>query len=400
MSLPEGLPPYYFGQDADWDSPLIDVFLTVELPFYIFVPWGDIEIDHAGVSTTVRLCPPYYEEFGLKVTDSKQSRSYIGPRSSKPHQLPPEMQKYIDENDVAVMERDCKTVLRISAKCHEYFLARREYTFPRQRAEVDAYLASLAEAHLPVVNELIQRYRLATYDYFAHELSPWDVPVWTVIGERYGGRLTHLMPYSLWDLPPVIYDLEGKPGPLHYAEREALNEPAAKRAGPGEFELLDARSCMERGDYTGAVRRTVTAIEVLVRTLRLEQLRAQHAGDEAAALRELELTNNKFPKRLKDWSETAGKEISKRQSADLKDIRDWRNRIVHDGERVNFDEVDRAQHLVDLGRWLFNYIEDRPERARFRDTDVRKSFGRRVMSNRFAVAVDDGHLIVQRPAVH
>ena len=33
---------------------------------------------------------------------------------------------------------------------------------------------------------------------------------------------------------------------------------------PGEFDLLDARSLIERGDYTGAARRTVTAIEAVL----------------------------------------------------------------------------------------------------------------------------------------
>lgn len=400
MSKLEGAPSYYFGQDGDWDSPLVDVYLTVELPFFVFVPWGDVAIEHGGVSTVVRLCPPYYEEFGVKVTDSRQSRSYIGPRSSEPRRRSPEVQRFIDENGVPLMERDCKTVLRISAKCHEYFLARTEYTLPRQKVEVGAYLASLAEGHLPLVNELIQRYRLATYDYFAYELSPWDVPVWTVIGAQYGGRLAHLVPYSLFDTPPVIAGPDGQYQAISYAERDALSESASKQAGPGEFELLDARSCMERGDYTGAVRRTVTAIEVLVRALRLEQLRVDHAGDEAAALRELRATNTNFPKRFKDWSGAANKTLSERRSADLKEIRKWRHGIVHAGDRVNFDEVNRAQRLVDSGRWLFDYIEDRPERAQLRDTDVRKSLGRRVMSVRFATTVENGQLIVQRPEAH
>jgi hypothetical protein len=386
-----------FGQDADWESPLLDVFLWVELPFYIFVPWGDVEIDYGGISTVVRLCPPYYEEFIESVTDSKQSRAYMGPHMAKPRQRPAEVQKLIDENDVPVMERNCKTVLRISAKCHEYFLATTEYPLPRHKAEIDAYLASLAEGYLPLVNELIQRYRLATYDYFAYELSPWDVPVWTIGNDEHGARLAHLLPYSLFDVPPVFIGRDSQYQAISYAERDALSEPAAEQAGPGEFELLDARSAMERGDYTGAVRRTVTAIEVLVRALRLDQLRAAHGGNEATVLRELDKTRMRFDKRLKDWSAASGREISQGQASALKELRDWRHRIVHSGQRVNFDEVNRAQRLVDMGRWLFNCIEDRPERAKLRDTDVRKSFGRRIMSSRFATAVEDGDLIVQRP---
>jgi len=40
------------------------------------------------------------------------------------------------------------------------------------------YLKSFCETHFEIVNHLIQNYRLSTYDYFAFELSPWDVPIW------------------------------------------------------------------------------------------------------------------------------------------------------------------------------------------------------------------------------
>jgi len=72
-----------------------------------------------------------------------------------------------------------------------------------------SYWATLCEAHLAVVNELIQRYRMATYDPFAYEVSARDVPIW---------NLKH----------------------------------ATLSSSPGEFDLLDARSLMERGDFTGA----------------------------------------------------------------------------------------------------------------------------------------------------
>ena len=43
-----------------------------------------------------------------------------------------------------------------------------------------AYFAALCASLVPVVNEVILRYRLATYDFFPFEVSPWDVPVWFV----------------------------------------------------------------------------------------------------------------------------------------------------------------------------------------------------------------------------
>lgn len=43
-----------------------------------------------------------------------------------------------------------------------------------------AYFAALCASPVPVVNEVILRNRLATYDFFPFEVSPWDVPVWFV----------------------------------------------------------------------------------------------------------------------------------------------------------------------------------------------------------------------------
>lgn len=39
---------------------------------------------------------------------------------------------------------------------------------------------------------------------------------------------------------------------VEYCELNELKEPAALSSSPGEFDLLDARSLMERGDFTGA----------------------------------------------------------------------------------------------------------------------------------------------------
>jgi hypothetical protein len=51
--------------------------------------------------------------------------------------------------------------------------------------------------------------------------------------------------------------------------------------------------------------------------------------------------------------------------------------------------------MVDTGRWLYNHIEGKPERARLRDHGVLKSSGRVALTVRFPVKVIDGALIVQ-----
>lgn len=62
-----------------------------------------------------------------------------------------------------------------------------------------------------MVNELIQRYRLISYDYFAHEVSAWDVPIWYIKHEGAGYRAS-LLRYKEWDRKPVMIDRPGLAG--------------------------------------------------------------------------------------------------------------------------------------------------------------------------------------------
>lgn len=56
----------------------------------------------------------------------------------------------------------------------------------------------------------------------------------------------------------------------------------ASPISPGELELMDALNLMQRGDYSGAVRRVTTAIEVAVEAAVEQDVSAQD-GEEAAA---------------------------------------------------------------------------------------------------------------------
>jgi len=122
-----------------------------------------------------------------------------------------------------------------------------------------SYWATLCEAHLAVVNELIQRYRMATYDPFAYEVSARDVPIWN-LKHATDGWVVIISQYRSLDEPPVFVDrMFPKKKPkvrkvrkVEYCELNELKEPAALSSSPGEFDLLDARSLMERGDFTGA----------------------------------------------------------------------------------------------------------------------------------------------------
>jgi hypothetical protein len=78
------------------------------------------------------------------------------------------------------------------------------------------YLESLCEAHIPILNQLLRRYRLLTYDYFAYEVSAWDVPIWHVRGAPSGHVSVPLFTYASLSSRPKIYK--------HLFDREADEE--------------------------------------------------------------------------------------------------------------------------------------------------------------------------------
>jgi len=250
-----------------------------------------------------------------------------------------------------------------------------------------------------VVNEFIQRYRLITYDYFAYEVSAWDVPVWYVKHADCGYRAV-LLPYKAWDTKPLIVEDPETPGgppkvrQFEWTTTDALAATASSNATPGEFDLLDARSLMERGDYTGAVRRTVTAIEAVLRWALVTELSKKYSPSEAES--RAGRTDNDFPGRLAQWRKLAQPSISQAEFDEFETTRKIRHEVVHRGLRLTHQDRGRAQRAVDTGRWLYNKIEGKADRARLRDYGVLKSAGRVALTIRFPSAVDaDG--ITLRP---
>jgi hypothetical protein len=125
------------------------------------------------------------------------------------------------------------------------------------------------------------------------------VPVWYVKFNEVHHRAV-LLPYKDWDLKPVTIgelDTSGKSAKVQvfeFATLEKVMAMSSTEASPGEFDLLDARSLMERGDYTGAVRRTVTAIEAILRWALVNQLNKSYPAAEAEV--RAAMTDNDFPR--------------------------------------------------------------------------------------------------------
>jgi hypothetical protein len=356
----EPFPGRVFGDGLRWDSPLEDAWLAVELPFWLMVNSSPLEVTFEGWTAQVQIRGDHVELHADEYRDSKTSCVYLGPDPSKvdPSVIP---------DDAAVVVRKCKTVLRLPTRCLTDAIAAIGEDYWRARQAM-AYFAALCAGHIPVVNEVIVRYRLATYDFFPFEVSPWDVPVWFVQTAR-GHVMVPLVPYRSWDHKPLVN-----------GELMSLITPDDLAAGrtcpePGEVELVDGLMLMERGDYAGAVRRVVTAMEVIVEIRLRVELERLHPSAEVE--RRLTASQNDFPGRLRQWAKLSGRELPDSLVGELEKTRALRHAIVHRGFRFPYRDRGTAHRAVDTTRWAYNFVEGRADLAQLRETHLAlRSIGR------------------------
>jgi hypothetical protein len=379
------------GDGLDWDSPIDEVRLYVELPFWLMVPAGQVDVEFDGLVFSVEVLPAWREVFIDEFTDSRISAVHQGPDAEDRYVLTGDAEEQRLADGVPLIERRTKTMIRIQAWAHRSaFLAEEGQA---NRLAQEAYWSSLCETHIPVLNTLIQRYRLTTYDYFAYEMSAWDVPVW-YLRHNGSGYQTVLLPYKAWDRKPHMVDAErGSTVEFKYVDLQDLDCATAIEASPGEYDLLDARSLMERGDFSGAVRRTTTAIETLVAAeLEVELLKMHSVADVATKMKKSE---NDFPGRLRQWIKLTGTTPSQPLLDQFQKTRQVRHGIVHRGERLTHADRGRAQQMIDAGRWLYNQIENKQARRDLREKSQGfKSVGRSAMQVRFPAHEERGKLVL------
>jgi hypothetical protein len=372
---------FFIGEDLNWDAPWVDVNLWVELPFWLMVDNTTIAIEIEVHEFQVSVYDNYFELYGGEITDSRQTVCYQGPIKNS-EDLSDDIQEIRKNNpNVPFMWRKCKTILKIATRCNEDVwnkaTAETEIVLRVQRT-VDLYLKELCMAHIPIINRLIQGYRLATYDYFAFEVAPWDVPRWLVERSGKGGVSSLLLPYRTWDIKPPVFlkfPPAGQPVPYQLIQAEDLRGQISTIATPGEFDLLDAINLMERGDYSGAVRRVTTAIEVVVEAMVGKAIEA--AEGKGRAEKFLKETEKSFPRRVKKYQELSGRTLSDVSRKDLSETRNLRHSIVHKGYRISSGERMRAQRSVDTGVWIFNWFENNEERREIRGKRIAfRSLGR------------------------
>lgn len=386
---------FFVGDHLDWTSDLTSVYLVVELPFILMMATASLDIPYGGTNLSVLVTENETEVFAQRITDDRSTCFYQG---RDPEAF--ETRDDVREAGWTLLRRQQRTTVYFKARCHDDVL-----TFeggPRGN-EAGIYLASLCESHIPVLNELLRRYRLLTYDYFAYEVSAWDVPIWHVRGGRTGHVSVPLFTYASLQGRPLIYpDLlrasateeeRRRAYPLELITGADLEAYDTGVGVPGEGDLLDARNLMERGDYSGAVRRTATALEALLeQVLRIELLKTFDSGTVDV---KLDASKTDFPGRLRQWEKLLGVTLPTQLESELNRTRLLRHEIAHQGRRLSFEDRGYAQRSVDTGRWIFNHIERNQARTDLREKgNTVRAIARPTLATRFPVeATTDGYVV-------
>ena len=407
---------YYVGQEINWEAPWIDVCLRVELPFWLMVGNTTVSVEVGGHSFEIAIHENYFELHVGVLSDSKENVVYQGPLR-KIEDLTEGVRNLVKARpDVPFMWRKCKTVLKIKSRCNEDVwnttqerddVKKGSVSFRRAMNGIRFYLAELCRAHIPVVNKLVQGYRLATYDYFPYEVSPWDVPLWLI--ERNANCIrSWLVPYREWDFKPKGFatpfeelarkilsgeKLDPPTLPYKFIEEGDLQNAISIVAAPGEFELLDSLNLMERGDYSGAVRRITTALEVIVESIVGSAV--EGAEGKRSAVKFLTVTETNFRRRVEKYEELSGRTLSNALRREMFATRKLRHRIVHRGYRIGPGERGRAQRAVDTGRWTYNWFENNKQRFDVREKKIAfRGLGRDITAGVFPTKITPGGVVV------
>lgn len=361
---------YHFGQELDGAAPDVPVSLYVELPFWLLVPNTTVEVTCGQRSFRVDIHDDFEELHAGTVTSTRWRLVHLGPEGAE---LSEDVRELFEKPGIPLVPRPCKTVLRLETSCNTDVLASIIEGRPGANA-ARYYLRDFCAAHVSVVNELVRGYRLATYDPFAYEISPWDVPFW-LVDIRGRSESVMVIPYLDSDRKPEVHEIDGSVHPHSLMDAVGLAPALVLRPFPGELDLLDAENLMVRGDYSGAVRHIATALEVALEAALRRTLSQTLAPEDLD--RELAWNEHNFYMRLQRYESASRRELGPELWSVLRETRDLRKAIVHDGHRVRHAERGRAQKAVDTGRWIFNWLEDNPERADARERSIgRRSLGR------------------------
>ncbi len=362
-----------------WKTAVIDAERIVELPFWMLLEDGEIEVEYGKTKLTVKVAQNFLAVYdGPFFLGSQANICWIGHQKEFP-------KDGLGDRIPCPVYRQLKTVLIVPVRIREGIIGTlnsgreieaNDHPKVRQYNRANQYADTLAFAHLPALNNLIGKYRSSSHDPFAFEITEFDVPSWFL---RAPNGFCHfvVMPYWTNDTLP-FYSSKGTRKPFVAADVKALSTVSIASLTPGQRELLDAVSFMFRGRYNEAIRYSVTAIEVLIE----EQLRLLYAKDGLSQQEvDQKLLDNqmKFHERVEDYERLSGKRLpgprthfvyylnGVRLREELTSVRQLRHAIVHRGKRISLFERGIARRCVETMTWLYQSIVEDQEFDRISD---------------------------------
>jgi len=233
---------------------------------------------------------------------------------------------------------------------------------------------------LPHINEFIEKYRMVTFDQMVYKISQWDIPMVFFKINNEPAYSINTYDYLSWNEIPMVGEY-GKPNTLKpfylISEPEKVwkDYESFQNHLPYEMELLDAYNFKIRGDYESAIRRAVTAFEILLdRKIRDELIGKGKSEQEAEE--EIE-KNYHWSKKKELFDKVKSRKLEDVLSNDLlkivEDARKLRHEIVHKGKKVLPSERGKARFFIDHLRFAINSLETNQKYSLERDKLLIKS---------------------------
>jgi hypothetical protein len=392
------------GLGLDWDSPLIEIDLIVELPFWLLMPAGWFTVTVNGVTTEVAIDNNAIEiQRGHRFTRTHRNTVFIGNEILAERVAVP-----VDALPSGAFSRRTRTLLTIKAfamkDALDAFFGSDEARFQ----DGSRYFASLAAGHLVVVNQVVNAYRRSSIDPYTHEVTAWDVPVWFV----YTPALCQSVCLQLAladDGYPTIGKMDTEEQhPLITATEQEFNANLSAPEVPGEIEMLDGWSLFHSGRFADSIRSFVTAIEVLLEA-QITRICTRRSDLPEAIESRLADTRNNFEKRLTDYCELSGRRVpgplvgpipyinGVRLVDEITRTRSLRHRIVHHGLRLDQSVYKPMLRSAETTSWLFDWLMEDGDFESRRRKHSNYYFSTRVLSAMFRCEARDGKLVVVPP---
>ncbi|QDT23279.1 hypothetical protein [Gimesia chilikensis] len=389
----------------DWNSELKEIIFCVELPFWLLMPPCQLSVEYKGFSTTV-----FIENEGIEIQRGNQL--------SRGHRNTIFIGGKIAARDASFSLHNIwdGTLLRTTRSLlyiNTYALSDAIDAFfdsdgPR-RFVGHRYFASLAQGHLPLVNEVINAYRRASIDPFANEVTVWDVPRWVVCHHPRFESVS-LFPHLINDNYPSVGD-EKEEYDYFATDEEAVRDHLSKSINPGEIEMLDGWSLFHRGRYGDSIRSFVTAIEVLLES-EITRILSTLGNSQEDIDRRLEITRNTFDERLKDYCALTKRRVpgpklhfipylnGVRLDREFDYTRKLRHKIVHHGHRLDHNFVKPMQRAAETTSWLFDWLLNNGDFENRRIKNHTFFFGLHTSSTLLPCDVENDMLVVTPPPWH